>query len=232
MANAEQGAPPRRGAHVANATPRDGVGFGNPIARCVARTGRGKRRRVGRELQLAEHLADHLGLGEGGHDPERATAAQGPRGPSQSNHAPQEPGPAPGRGSRLRLLPVDTLLARRRDHRLAPRAMRRSTARITDKGDRRQGHDRCQLLSQCQRRQGHAGRAVRPRFGERVHAVSMGIFRKTLKCHGASCCIPHQALQLVTPRGWHLWVSVQGKPADTGAARTRECGTFPFITKP
>ena len=63
MANAQKGAPPRRCAHGANATPRDGVGFGNPIARCVARTGRGKRRRVGRELQLAEHLAEHLGLG-------------------------------------------------------------------------------------------------------------------------------------------------------------------------
>jgi len=60
MANAQKGATPRRCAHGANATPRDGVGFGNPIARCVARTGRGKRRRVGRELQLAEHLAEHL----------------------------------------------------------------------------------------------------------------------------------------------------------------------------
>ena len=70
----------------------------------------------------------------------------------------------------------------------------------------------------------------------------MDIFRQTLQCHGASCCIPHQALQLVTPMGWHLGVGVQGKPVDTGAARTRACGTlarlrrrrakpFPFITK-
>src|SRR5215510_16499089 len=26
--------------------------------------------------------------------------------------------------------------------------------------------------------------------------------------------------------GWHLSVGVQGKPVDTGAARTRECGTL------
>src|SRR5262249_11391688 len=53
----------------------------------------------------------------------------------------------------------------------------------------------------------------------------MGIFHPTLQCHGASCCLPHQALQLVTLMGWHLGVGVQGKPVDTGAARTRACGT-------
>ena len=150
----------------------------------------------------------------------------------QSKHASQEPGPAPGRSSSLRLLPVDTLLAWRRDHRLAQRAMRRYTASITDKVDTRQGHEDSQLLSQFQRRQCHAGRAVRPRFGARVHEVSMGIFRQTLQCHGASCCILNQALQLVAPMGWHLGVGVQGKPVDTGAARTRACRTFPCITKP
>jgi len=146
MAHAQQGATPRRCAHVANETTRDGVRLGNPIARCLARTGRGKRRRVGRALQMAEHLPDHLGLGDGGNDPERATAAQGTRGHSQSQPAPQEPGSAPGRGSSLRLLPIYTLLARRRDNRLSQRAMWRSTASITDKVDTRQGHDRCQLL--------------------------------------------------------------------------------------
>jgi len=48
--------------------------------------------------------------------------------------------------SSLRLFPVYTLLARRRDNRLSQRAMRRYTAGITDKVDTRQGHDRCQLL--------------------------------------------------------------------------------------
>jgi hypothetical protein len=31
--------------------------------------------------------------------------------------------------------------------------------------------------------------------------------------------------------GWHLGVGVERKPVDTGAARTREFGTFPFIPK-
>src|SRR5713101_5887145 len=31
--------------------------------------------------------------------------------------------------------------------------------------------------------------------------------------------------------GWHLGVGVERKAVDTSAARTRECGTFPFITK-
>ena len=75
-----------------------------------------------------------------------ATTTKRTRGHIQSKHAPQEPGPAPGRGSSLRLLPVYTLLARRRDNRLSQRAMRRSTAGVTDKVDTRQGHDRCQLL--------------------------------------------------------------------------------------
>jgi hypothetical protein len=90
MAHAQQGATPRRGAHVANEPTRDGVGLGNPIERFLASTGRGKRRRVGRELQMAEHLPDHLGLGDGGNDPERATAAKGTCGHSQRKHAPQE----------------------------------------------------------------------------------------------------------------------------------------------
>jgi hypothetical protein len=59
----------------------------------------------------------------------------------------------------------------------------------------------------------------------------MGIFRQTLQCHGASCCIPNQALQLVTPMGWHLGVGVQRKSVDAGTAGARACGTFPCITK-
>jgi hypothetical protein len=66
-----------RCAHVANEPMLDGVGLGNPIERGLASTGRGKRRRVGRALQMAEHLLDHLGLGDGGHDPERAALAKG-----------------------------------------------------------------------------------------------------------------------------------------------------------
>src|SRR4029453_14714356 len=39
-----------------------------------------------------------------------------------------------------------------------------------------------------QRRECHAGRAVRPRFGARVHEVPMGISRRTLQRHAPSCC--------------------------------------------
>src|SRR5215510_7106091 len=55
---------------------RDGVGLGDPIERCLARTSQGNRRRVGRELQMAEYLADHLGLGDGGDNPQRPLTAK------------------------------------------------------------------------------------------------------------------------------------------------------------
>ena len=66
IATAQKGVTPRRGAHVAYEPTRDVVGLGNPIERCLASTSRGNRRRVGRALQMAEKLADHLGLGDGG----------------------------------------------------------------------------------------------------------------------------------------------------------------------
>lgn len=53
-------------------------------------------------------------------------------------------------GSRLcpvaRRIPVHTLLARRRDHRVPQRARRRQTAGRADEVDTREGHERCQLL--------------------------------------------------------------------------------------
>jgi hypothetical protein len=67
-------------AHVAPEATRDGVGLSDPIERCLARTSRGKRRRVGRELQMAENLADHLDLGDGGDHAQRSLTAQGTRG--------------------------------------------------------------------------------------------------------------------------------------------------------
>ena len=64
--HAQRGERHLRGAHVANEPTHNGVGLGNPSERCLASTGRGKRRRVGRALQMAENLADHLDLGDGG----------------------------------------------------------------------------------------------------------------------------------------------------------------------
>jgi hypothetical protein len=55
-------------AHVAPKATRDGVALSDPIERCLASTSRGNRQRVGPELQMAENLADHLNLGDGGLD--------------------------------------------------------------------------------------------------------------------------------------------------------------------
>jgi len=109
--------------------------------------------------------------------------------------------------------------------------MRRQTAGIADEVGTRQGHDCGQLLQEFQRRQFNAGRAVRPRFCERVHEIPSGIFLKTLKRHGASCGVPNQALQLVAPVRWDLGVGVERKPVDTGTAGSCEFGTFPFLAK-
>jgi hypothetical protein len=129
-------------------------------------------------------------------------------------------------------MPIYTLLARRRDNRPAQLTMRRQTPRIAHQMDARQGHECGQLLQEFQRRECDASGAVRPRLGERVHEVPMGIFRKTLQRHGASCRVPNQAFQLVSAMRWYLRVGVQRKPMDTGTARTRKCGEFPFIPKP
>jgi hypothetical protein len=59
----------------------------------------------------------------------------------------------------------------------------------------------------------------------------MGIFRQPLQRHGASCRVPQQALQLITPIRWHLGVGVQRKAVDTGTAGSRQCRGFPFIPK-
>jgi len=85
-------------------------------------------------------------LGHGGNNAERAVSAQGPGGHVQRKHAPQEPGPAPAGCARLRRIPIHTLLARRWDHRLAQRAVRRQTPRLADEGDARQRDERRQLL--------------------------------------------------------------------------------------
>ena len=61
IANAQKGATPRRCAHVANETTRDGVGLGNPIERCLA--GRSKRRWDGGQLAMTQEARDDRLLG-------------------------------------------------------------------------------------------------------------------------------------------------------------------------
>jgi hypothetical protein len=80
IANAQKGETPLRCTHVAPESTRDSVGLGDPIERFLASTSRGKRRRVGRKLQMAENLAEHLGR-TGGH--------------LQRKHPLQEPRPVP-----------------------------------------------------------------------------------------------------------------------------------------
>ena len=57
----------------------------------------------------------------------------------------------PIRGSRLRLLPIHTLLAWCGNDRGSQRAMRRYTAAVAHEVDTWQGHDRGQLFQQFQR---------------------------------------------------------------------------------
>src|SRR5262245_11517073 len=97
--------------------------------------------------------------------------------------------------------------------------------------DARQGHQGSQLLQEFSWRQLDAGRAIGPRFCERVHEVSMGIFLETLERYGTSCRVPHQVFQLVTAMRWNLCVGVQREPVDPGAAGPRQGGAFPCIAK-
>src|SRR5207249_5159241 len=92
-------------------------------------------------------------------------------------------------------------------------------------------YQRRQLLQQFQRRECDAGRPVRPGFRKAIDELAIGSFFKTLQRHGAPCCVPQQALQLITPVRWHLGVGVQRKPVDTGTAGARQCGAFPCIPK-
>src|SRR5207244_7631546 len=112
IANAQQGVTSRRGAHVAYEPTRDVVGLGNPIERCLATTGRGNRRWDGGKLAMTQDARDDRLLGNGGNNAERAAVAKGKvarlppptqwrkaGGHIQRKHAPQEPGPVPGRGA-------------------------------------------------------------------------------------------------------------------------------------
>jgi hypothetical protein len=99
---------------------------------------------------MAEDLADHLALRDGGNDPQRPTLAKRTAGHLQRKHPLEQPRPAPVRRRRAGLLFLNTLLARRRDNRLSQCAMRRQTAGIAHEVGARQGHERYQLLQEFQ----------------------------------------------------------------------------------
>jgi hypothetical protein len=133
--------------------------------------------------------------------------------------------------SRLRFIAVDTLLARCGNDRRPELAMRRQAAGIADKVHTRQGHKRRKLLQKLQRREFHAGGAVRPGPVEAVYEIPVRILLKPLKRYGPSGCIAHQALQLITPMRWNLRVGMQGKAIDTGTTGSCEFRPFAFIAK-
>ena len=156
-------------AHVAPETTRDVVGLGDPVERCLARTGRGSGRWNGGQLEMTQDTRDHRFPGQGGNDAECTAPTKGTGGHIQVKHAPQQSCPAPVRCPRVGLMPIHTLLARCRRDRAAQTAVWRQTASIPHEMDARQRYQRRQLLQEFQRREGKAGCPVRPRFCERVH---------------------------------------------------------------
>ena len=194
MATAPRGETSRRGAHVAPESRRDCRGLGDPIARCVASTSRGKRWRVGCARQMTENRADHLGLSDGGEHPQRPLMAQRKvarlppptqwrktGGQIQGKPPLQEPRPTPARRRCCGLIPLHALWTRRRRDRAAQAAMRRHTAPIPPQMDTRQRYQRRQLLQQFQRRECDAGRSVRPGFRKAIDELAIGSFFKTLQ---------------------------------------------------
>jgi NAD(P)-dependent dehydrogenase (short-subunit alcohol dehydrogenase family) len=162
------------GTHVASETPRHGVGLGERVC-LLASTGRGNRRWDGRELEMSQDPRDHRLLIDDGNDAERAPAAPGTGGHIQVKHPLEQPCPAPARhhGARLRL--VEALLTGRRDDRPTQMAVRRQTAAIAHQVDVRQGDQRRQLLQEFQWREANPRGPIRPRMGERVDEIAVGV---------------------------------------------------------
>ena len=78
---------------------------------------------------LAENLADHLGLGDDGDNPQRPLTAKRTGGHIQGKHPLQEPRPAPARRRCRRLVPLHALLTRRRRDHTAQAAMRHAAGK-------------------------------------------------------------------------------------------------------
>ena len=205
---------------------------GVDLVKCAAlwaTTGQGNRRWNGGQLEVAQEAGQHRLLGDGGNDAQGAAAATWTGCHSQSKHATQQSGPVPIRGSRLRFLAVATLLVRCGHDRRPERARRRQAAGRADKVRTRQGHKRRTLLQKLQRREFHAGGAVRPGPVAAVYAIPVRILLKPLKRYGPSVCLAHQALQLIRPLRWNHRVGRPGKAVDTGT--TGACACRPFACR-
>ncbi len=187
----------------------------------MAPTGRGNRRWDRCQLEMPQDARDHRLLGDDSNDPERATAAKGTGGHIETKDAAQQPGPRPVRGARVRLRPVQPLLAWGGTDRPPQVAVWREAAPIAHQMDARQGHEGGQLLQEFQRREPNPRGAIGPRMDEGVDEIAVGIFLEALQGHGTAGGITDQAFQLIAPVRGGLSVGVQGKPMHAGTAGTR-----------
>ena len=160
---------------------------------------------------MLEDLPHALAVRDGGDDPQRPPLTQGAARHIQRKHALEQSRPAPARRPGVRRLLVHALLAWRGDNRPTQVAVRRQTPAIAHQVDARQGHERCQLFEQFQGREPNPRGAVRPRMGEGVDEIAVGVLRQALQGHRAAGGIPDQALQLVAPMGRDLGVGVERK---------------------
>src|SRR5262249_2425019 len=162
----------------------------------------------------------------------RATAAKGTGGHIETKDAAQQPGPRPVWSARVRLLPVQPLLAGRGDDAPAPVAVRRQAAAIAYQVDIREGYERGQLPQELQRRECDARGAIGPRMGEGIDEIAVGVFLEALQGHGTTGRIADEAFQLIAPMRRNIGGGVQGKAVDTGTPRSREGRPFSCIAKP
>jgi hypothetical protein len=190
----------------------------------LAHTGRGNRRWDGGELEMPQDARDHRLLGDDGNDAECAATAKGTRGHIQPKDAASQPGPRPVRGARVRLRPVQPLLARGGTDRPTQVAVWREAAPIAHEMDARQGHEGGQLLHELHWGEPNPCGAIGPGMGEGVDEIAVGLDLEAFQGDGTAGRIPYQALQLVTPVRGALGVGVQRQPLDAGTVGTGERG--------
>jgi hypothetical protein len=110
-------------------------------------------------------------------------------------------------------------------------AMRCEAAPIPHQVDVGQGHEGRQLLQEFQRGEPNAHGAVRPRVGERVDKIAVGVVRQPLQGHGTTGGIADELFQLIAAMRRNCRVGVQRKAIDTGAVRPRKPWRLAFRAK-
>src|SRR2546421_3640079 len=103
-------------------------------------------------------------------------------------------------------------------------AVRREAAPITHQMDPRQGDERGQLLQEFQRREPNAHGPVRPRMGEGVNEIAVGLCLEPLQGYGTTGSIADEAFQLIAPVRRDLGAGVHRKPLHAGTVGTCKRG--------